>query len=304
MRGFAQRAWAHRATERLLSGLVTAGTVPEPIAAGGVVLAARSLGVHLGGRPVLDHIDLEVRAGELLALVGPNGAGKTTLLAALAGDVASSAGEVVVDGRPLATWTPLELARRRAVLPQQIQLGFPFLVEEVVAMGRSPWAGTDAADDDEAAVAAGLAAADARDLVGRRFTTLSGGERARVALARVLAQRTQVLLLDEPTAALDVHHQELVLRLLRERVGGGAAVVVVLHDLASPRPTPIGSWWWRAGASMPTGAPPRCSSGPASPRSTAIRSRCSRTPGRVLRWCSPSGDLPCHRLIGNPNDWS
>jgi iron complex transport system ATP-binding protein len=231
VRALAHRAFAHRATERLLSGLVTAGTVPEPIAPGAVAVAARGIGVDLGGRRVLDDIDLEVRAGELLTLVGPNGAGKTTLLGALAGDVGPSAGEVVVDGRPLAEWTPLELARRRAVLPQQIQLGFPFLVEEVVAMGRSPWAGTDAADDDEAAVAAGLEAADAGELVGRRFTTLSGGERARVALARVLAQRTQVLFLDEPTAALDVHHQELVLRLLRDRVAGGAAVVVVLHDL-------------------------------------------------------------------------
>jgi iron complex transport system ATP-binding protein len=172
-----------------------------------------------------------VRAGELVALVGPNGAGKTTLLAALAGDVGRAAGRVEVDGAALEGWTPLDLARRRAVLPQQVQLGFPFLVEEVVAMGRSPWAGTDAEARDAAAVAAALQEADVAHLVGRRFPTLSGGERARVALARVLAQSTQLVLLDEPTAALDVHHQEVVLAALRRRVDGGAGVVVVLHDL-------------------------------------------------------------------------
>jgi iron complex transport system ATP-binding protein len=98
-------------------------------------------------------------------------------------------------------------------------------------MGRAPWAGTPAEDDDEALVAAALADADVAALVGRRFPTLSGGERARVALARVLAQDTQLLLLDEPTAALDLHHQEHVLGVARARVAAGHGAVVVLHDL-------------------------------------------------------------------------
>jgi iron complex transport system ATP-binding protein len=225
------RPVGRRLAERLLSGLVAPSPLPERRLGGEVLVRAEGLVVELGGRPVLRGADVAVRAGELVALVGPNGAGKTTLLAALAGDVGRAAGRVEVDGAALEGWTPLDLARRRAVLPQQVQLGFPFLVEEVVAMGRSPWAGTDAEARDAAAVAAALQEADVAHLVGRRFPTLSGGERARVALARVLAQSTQLVLLDEPTAALDVHHQEVVLAALRRRVDGGAGVVVVLHDL-------------------------------------------------------------------------
>jgi iron complex transport system ATP-binding protein len=226
------RALPRRATERLLAGLVAPAPLPERRPVGQPLVQAEGLVVHLGARVVLAGVDLEVRAGELVALVGPNGAGKTTLLAALAGDVRRAGGTVAVEGVALEDWTPLDLARRRAVLPQQVQLGFPFLVEEVVAMGRSPWAGTDLEDDDVTLVAAALEEADAAHLVGRRFPSLSGGERARVALARVLAQATQLLLLDEPTAALDVHHQELVLGALRRRVSAGTGAVVVLHDLA------------------------------------------------------------------------
>ena len=98
-------------------------------------------------------------------------------------------------------------------------------------MGRAPWAGTPRADDDDAAVAAAMAATEVTDFAARPFSALSGGERARVALARVLAQRAPLLLLDEPTAALDLRHQELVLRVCRERARAGDAVVVVLHDL-------------------------------------------------------------------------
>lgn len=117
------------------------------------------------------------------------------------------------------------------MLPQAAALSFPFPVADVVRMGRAPWAGTDREDEDEAAVAEAMAAAEVTGFAARPFLALSGGERARVALARVLAQRTGLLLLDEPTAALDLRHQELVLRLCRERAAAGAAVVVVLHDL-------------------------------------------------------------------------
>ncbi|MEP7762317.1 heme ABC transporter ATP-binding protein [Sanguibacter sp. 25GB23B1] len=196
------------------------------------LMEARGVTVRLGGARVLHDVDLEVRPGELLALLGPNGAGKSTLLAALAGDVRPEAGTVLVDGNPLASWTAPTLARRRSVLLQQVTLSFPFLAAQVVAMGRSPWAGTDAADRDEDVVRAAMEACDVSHLADRRFTTLSGGERARVALARVLAQDTPVVLLDEPTAALDLRHQELVLREARRLADAGRGVVVVLHDLS------------------------------------------------------------------------
>lgn len=199
---------------------------------GAVTLRARGVGLERGaGRRVLDGVDFDVVAGRIVALVGPNGAGKSTLLAALAGELEPSAGTVELDGRPLTEWAPVEQARRRAVLPQQHTVGFPFTAREVVAMGRAPWARTDRQDDDEIRIAAALAATDVEHLAGRHFPALSGGERARVALARVLAQDTATLLLDEPTAALDLGHQEQVLQLARARAAAGAAVVVVLHDL-------------------------------------------------------------------------
>ncbi len=193
--------------------------------------AASSLALDLGGHRILDRVDLEVRAGEVLALVGPNGAGKSTLLGALSGDLPASAGEVAVDGRPVGEWGHVEMARRRSVLPQQVSVSFPFRVIDVVRMGRAPWLGTELEAEDDEAVADALARTDVLALAGRRVPTLSGGERARVALARVLAQRAQLMLLDEPTAALDVHHQELVFEVARDRVEQGDGVVVVVHDL-------------------------------------------------------------------------
>ncbi|MEJ1196387.1 MULTISPECIES: heme ABC transporter ATP-binding protein [unclassified Streptomyces] len=218
---------------RGLLRLVPSRPVPPPPAEPGDVLAeAEGLHVHLGGRPVLDGVAVTVRAGEVLALVGPNGAGKSTLLGALAADVPAAEGVVRVHGRPVTEWSAPELALRRAVLPQSALLSFPFPVEEVVRMGRAPWAGSDLADEDDAAVAEAMARTEVTGFAGRPFSALSGGERARVAFARVLAQRAPLLLLDEPTAALDLRHQELVLRLCRERARAGDAVAVVLHDLS------------------------------------------------------------------------
>ncbi|MGW1737275.1 heme ABC transporter ATP-binding protein [Nocardia sp. NPDC001965] len=212
--------------------------LPRAPEAGSVTLRARGITLdrHGGGggtRRVLDGVDFEVAAGEVVALVGPNGAGKSTLLAVLAGELEPGQGDIELDDRPLDRWTPIDMARRRAVLPQSHTVGFPFTAAEVIAMGRAPWQRTSRADRDQEIIAAAMAATDSTHLAGRAFPSLSGGERARVALARVLAQDTSTLLLDEPTAALDLGHQEAVLTLAADRAATGAAVVVVLHDLAS-----------------------------------------------------------------------
>ena len=207
--------------------------VPEPVAPGATMLDASGVTVELGGRAVVREVDLEVRAGEVVALVGPNGSGKSTLLASLAGDLPRAAGSVDLDGASLDSWTPTELAMRRAVLPQHPIVTFPFTVGQIVRMGRAPWATTDRADEDDGEIAAALDATDVRQFRTRAYTSLSGGEQARVMLARVLAQRAPLLVLDEPTAALDLHHQEAVLETIRRRASAGEGVLVVLHDLGA-----------------------------------------------------------------------
>ena len=207
-------------------------TPPQRVTSGTVVLGARHLSKSYGARTVLDDVSLDVRTGEVLALVGPNGAGKSTLLSILTGDTPPDRGEVTVLDRPLAAWSPAELALRRAVLPQSFTVSFPFDVVDVVHMGRAPWAAVDVDVDDDRVVADALAATEVTALAARKFPSLSGGEKARVMLARVLAQQTQIMLWDEPTAALDIRHQESVLRIARQRAAQGDAIVVVLHDLA------------------------------------------------------------------------
>ncbi|TAK70797.1 MAG: heme ABC transporter ATP-binding protein [Actinomycetota bacterium] len=205
--------------------------LPEPWQTGQVVLQATDVSVVIDGSAIVTDVSLPVRAGEVLALVGPNGAGKSTVLSVLAGDRVPTSGEVRLGGAPLSAWTGRELALRRSVLLQQVTLSFPFTVLQVVRMGRSPWLGTDGEDGDDVAVAEAIEDTDMRDFLLRQFNSLSGGERARAALARVLAQGSSVLMLDEPTAAMDIRHQEQVLSLARYRARRGDAVVVVLHDL-------------------------------------------------------------------------
>ncbi|ONM47913.1 heme ABC transporter ATP-binding protein [Nocardia donostiensis] len=207
-------------------------TTPEP---GTVTVRATAVSLDRRGgthtRRVLDNVDFQVTAGEMVALVGPNGAGKSTLLAVLAGELDPSEGFVELDGHRIGHWSPVDMARRRAVLPQTHTVGFPFTAAEVIAMGRAPWQRTPLRDRDAELIAAAMAATDVQHLADRQFPSLSGGERARVALARILAQDTATLLLDEPTAALDLGHQETVLTLAADRAAAGAAVVVVVHDL-------------------------------------------------------------------------
>jgi iron complex transport system ATP-binding protein len=206
--------------------------LPGEHSPGSVALECRGVTVSYGPVAVLTDVDLQVRSGEVLALVGPNGAGKSTLVSVLSGDLDPSAGQVVLDGRPLGEWSTVELAMRRAVLLQQVSMSFPFTVLQAVRMGRAPWerAGDPMLDDDGIVMEA-MARTDVLQFAERVYMSLSGGERARAALARVLAQDTHVLLLDEPTAALDIRHQEQVLGLAGQLARQGRAVAVVMHDL-------------------------------------------------------------------------
>lgn len=198
---------------------------------GSVVCSADSVLIERGRKKLLDNVSLELRAGEVLSLLGPNGAGKSTLLSLLSGDVEPDSGSVTFGGRPLGDWSLTDLSRRRSVLLQENQLLFPFTVHQVVEMGRAPWRRTPLEDEDNEAISEAITATDISHLGHRRVPSLSGGERARAAFARVIAGRTGVLMLDEPTAALDLGHQEAVLTLARERAEAGDAVLVVLHDL-------------------------------------------------------------------------
>lgn len=204
---------------------------PDTAARGGAAIETDAVSVVLAGRRIVDNVGFAAHRGEVHALIGPNGAGKSTLLAALAGDQAVSEGRVLVGGRPLAEWTLRALARERSVLLQQGTVFFPFTVRQVVEMGRRPWLRTDREDDDDAVVAESLRLTDLADFGERRLPSLSGGERGRAAFARTLAQQAGILLLDEPTAALDLGHQEGLLQIARDRATAGDAVVVVLHDL-------------------------------------------------------------------------
>jgi iron complex transport system ATP-binding protein len=191
-------------------------------------LAAIGAGVLVRDRWLLRGIDLEINPGEVVALAGPTGAGKTTLLKALAGDLALTEGEIHLGGRPLTELRPRELALKRAVLPQQTVVEFAFTAREIVEMGRTA---QRRGENHAAAVTRAMAQTDALSFETRIFPSLSGGEQSRVSLARVLAQETPILLLDEPTANLDLRHQELVMTLARHVAANGGIVVVIAHDL-------------------------------------------------------------------------
>lgn len=193
--------------------------------------ALQALGVNvvLGSNHILKDVDLDVHAGELTTLIGPNGAGKSTLFAALSGDLEPASGRVLLQGRPVRGYRPKELALRRAVLPQDHLVRFSYSVEEIVHLARLSHESDP--DLDDAIVTDSLAAAEMVEMRRRDVQTLSGGEMARTAFARTLAQTTPIVLLDEPTAALDLRHQEVVLRRARRLRDDGACVVVVIHDL-------------------------------------------------------------------------
>lgn len=194
------------------------------------VLEARGLSMKVDGAVLVEGVDLALHAGEVLTVVGPNGAGKSTLLRMLSGEQAPTRGEVLIDGSPLSSMRPGRLALRRAVLPQHTLLQFAFRSLDVVLMGRYPHR-ESSVEEDRAVALGAMDETDTRHLVARTYPTLSGGEQTRVSLARVLAQETPIVMLDEPTGSLDLRHQELVMSTLRGLAAAGSAVLAVLHDL-------------------------------------------------------------------------
>ncbi|MCQ4162954.1 heme ABC transporter ATP-binding protein [Roseomonas sp. GC11] len=204
------------------------------------MIALEGCTLRRAGRALVEDVSLALQPGEVLALAGPNGAGKSTLLKLFSGEHRPDAGEVRLEGRALAAWAPLALARRRAVVSQSVALSFPLRAAEVAALGRLPWHGTPAMRQDRAAVARALARAGVAHLAGQPYARLSGGEQQRVQIARALAQMEGMpgpaaLLLDEPTASLDPGHRAALLRLLRALAAEGVAVLIVLHDLNEAR---------------------------------------------------------------------
>ena len=200
------------------------------------MIDARSISVRIGDATLLSDVSISVEAGEVVVVVGPNGAGKSTLLRVLAGEIAPSAGQVDFAGRRSTDWTARQLAERRGVVAQHSELAFPFPCYEVVLLGRTPHVDGRERPRDHAITRMAMSATDTRAYEARAYPTLSGGEKQRVHAARALAQiwdgaSARALLLDEPTASLDLAHQHAMLRLARRMADDRCAVVCILHDL-------------------------------------------------------------------------
>ena len=195
-------------------------------------LAGTNVTVRIGAKEIVRDASLSLNAGELVALVGPNGAGKTTLVRALAGLVPAQ-GAITLQDKSLDALSPRARARAVAYLPQGHVFHWPMSVESIVMLGRAPHGDPFSSNSpaDRAAVTQAMATTETQVFAERPVTTLSGGEKARVALARALATQAPVLLADEPTAALDPRHQLVVMELLRHAARSGNAILAIMHDL-------------------------------------------------------------------------
>jgi iron complex transport system ATP-binding protein len=192
--------------------------------------------VNYGERRVLSDVSLRAEPGRMILIIGPNGAGKSTLLRTLNGALEPASGEVLLDGQPLRSLARRAIGRRIAVVAQEAELRFPVTVMEFVLGGRYAWASTGAwgweTERDVAAAQEVLRETELEDFAARLMNELSGGERQRAVLARALATEAPLLLLDEPTANLDLSHQAALLQLVRARCDQrGASAVVVTHDI-------------------------------------------------------------------------
>jgi len=200
----------------------------------GRALRFGGISVELGGQPILDGVDFEVAPGEVVGLVGRNGVGKTTLLRLAAGALAPKSGRILLGDEDVGSLSRRRLARHVALVPQDMHVPFPFRVGELVLMGRAPHqplVGLESEGDVALALAA-LERLGIAHLADRGITTLSGGERQLVLFARALVQDPDILLLDEPTAFLDLKHRVEVLREIRAFARSGRAALVVSHDLS------------------------------------------------------------------------
>jgi iron complex transport system ATP-binding protein len=196
-------------------------------------LQAKGISLSFNTCPVLDNVDFEINEGEMVGLIGPNGAGKTTLLKILADIQKPQQGELLLNDKPLHSINRKELAKQLAYLEQGAPAHWPLTVERVIQLGRmphqNPWQSLTKADHD--IVEQAMVTADVNLLRDRTVTTLSGGERLRVMLARIFATQPDIILADEPIAALDPYHQLQTMELLQQHCQQGGSCVVVLHDL-------------------------------------------------------------------------
>ena len=195
------------------------------------MIQLEDLSLSFATTDVLDGISLTVEPGEFVALVGPNGAGKTTLLRSINGILEPDAGTVSLDGDPVTSLSSKAISRRVATVPQDTHIGFSFTAEQLVEMGRTPHRSRLDWSDDLRPVERAMERTETLDLRDRTADELSGGERQRVLLARALAQEADALLLDEPTASLDINHQVQVLSLVQGLVAEGKTAVAAIHDL-------------------------------------------------------------------------
>ena len=200
-----------------------------------MIVELRTVTVHYRGveRPALHQVSCGVQEGSLVVVVGPNGSGKTTMVRAVSGIVPVKDGTVLIQGRRVGDWGRAALAQVLGVVPQREEIVFPLRVAETVLLGRYARLGPVAAPGpaDQAAVQAALQRCDVADLAERPIDSLSGGEWQRVRIARALAQEPRVLVLDEPTASLDVRHEMELFELTRQLVDGGLAGMVITHHL-------------------------------------------------------------------------